>query len=106
MAQLRRMEEDITVRDAVVIVIGPEGPRNFAAYWDEHQMPFIGVPDPDHSVLKRYGQEVNLFKFGRMPGQILIDKGGTVRFVHYGKNMSDIPEVEEILSLLDQLNQS
>jgi peroxiredoxin Q/BCP len=104
MAQLRRMEQDITERDAVVIVIGPEGRDEFADYWQEHDMPFIGLPDPDHSVLKKYGQEVNLFKFGRMPGQILVDKGGAVRFVHYGKNMKDIPDTAEMIELLDELN--
>ncbi len=56
------------------------------------------------SVLKLYGQEVNLFKLGRMPAQVLIDKAGMARFVHYGHNMQDIPPNEEILALADQLN--
>jgi peroxiredoxin Q/BCP len=66
---------------------------------------FIGLPDPKHRILKKYGQEVNLFKFGRMPAQVLIDKQSIARFVHYGKSMSDIPSNEEILSLVDEMNQ-
>jgi peroxiredoxin Q/BCP len=54
-------------------------------------------------VLKRFGQEVNLFKLGRMPAQVLIDKEGTVRFAHYGHSMTDIPPNQEILGLLDEM---
>ena len=56
------------------------------------------------SVLKPYGQEVNLFKLGRMPAQVIMDKAGMARFVHYGHSMSDIPENAEVLALLDEIN--
>jgi hypothetical protein len=69
-------------------------------------MPFIGLPDPAHRVLKLYGQEINLFKFGRMPAQVLINKAGVAKFVHYGDAMSDIPRNAEILKLIDELNKS
>ena len=55
-------------------------------------------------MLKWYGQEVDLCKLGRMPAQVIVDRSGTVRFVHYGQSMSDIPENAEVLALLDQLN--
>jgi porphobilinogen deaminase len=48
--------------------------------------------------------EVNLFKLGRMPAQVLIDKAGVARFVHYGHGMSDIPTNQEILALGDEIN--
>ena len=64
----------------------------------------MGLPDPEHMVLKLYGQEVNLFKLGRMPAQVVVDREGRARFAHYGHSMSDIPANEEILSLLDELN--
>ena len=73
-------------------------------YWNSHKLPFIGLPDPTFSVLKRYGQEFNLFKLGRIPAQALIDKQGIVRFAHYGKSMSDIPENDEILEIIQTLN--
>jgi len=66
-------------------------------------LPFTGLPDPNHSVLKKYGQEIKLFKFGRMPAQMLIDKQGIARFVHYGKSMSDIPATDEIVAMLDEI---
>ena len=67
-------------------------------------LPFTGLPDPKHTVLKLYGQEIKLFKLGRMPAQVFVDRLGMVRFVHYGQAMSDIPENAELLALLDEIN--
>src|SRR5512136_1105966 len=101
MAQLRQDYREFAKRNAEVLVVGPEDAGAFAAYWSREQLPFVGLPDPQHGVLKLYGQEVNLFKLGRMPAQVIVDKDGAVRFVHYGDSMSDIPEDKEILALLD-----
>lgn len=87
----------------MILVVGPENGTAFESYWQTHDLPFIGLPDPTASVLKRFGQEVNLFKLGRMPAQILIDRQGVARFVHYGHSMSDIPENKEVLELIDTL---
>ena len=105
MAQLRQDYTQFVAKDTEVIVIGPEDSDQFMKYWHENQLPFIGLPDPSHSVLKRYGQEIKLFKFGRMPAQLIIDKPGLVRYVHYGHSMSDIPSNIEILNLLNEINQ-
>ena len=105
MAQLRRDYEEFVERDTSVVVIGPETVKGFAAYFDKHDFPFTGLPDPKSRVLKQYGQEIKLFKFGRMPAQVLVDKQGIARYVHYGNAMSDIPATEEILTLIDDLNQ-
>ncbi len=104
MAQLRQDYAQFIARQAEIMVIGPEKPAAFADYWKKHDLPFIGLPDPQASVLKLYGQEVNLFKLGRMPAQVIVDKLGVARFAHYGHAMSDIPKNDELLSLLDQLN--
>jgi peroxiredoxin len=106
MAQLRHDYSQFVARDVEVVVVGPEDARAFSEYWQAESLPFTGLPDPKFSVLKLYGQEVNLFKLGRMPAQVLIDKAGVARFVHYGHSMSDIPENEEILALADEINVS
>jgi len=103
MAQLRQDYQEFEKRQTQIIVVGPESAQAFEAYWREHELPFIGLPDPRASVLKLYGQEVNLFKLGRMPAQVIMDRDGIVRFVHYGHSMSDIPENSEIFELLDQM---
>ena len=104
MAQLRHDYQEFVNRQAQVIVVGPEDAKAFRAYWQTHDLPFIGLPDPKASVLKLYGQEVNLFKLGRMPAQVIVDKNGVARFVHYGHDMTDIPANAEVFALLDQLN--
>ena len=104
MAQLRQDYSQFVARDIEIIVVGPENASSFASYWKKESLRFIGLPDPKASVLKLYGQEVNLFKLGRMPAQVLIDKAGIARYVHYGHNMSDIPQNKEILALGDEIN--
>lgn len=102
MAQLRQDYQEFERRQTKIIVVGPEDAKAFEAYWREHGLPFIGLPDPKASVLRLYGQEVSLFKLGRMPAQVMVDMDGKVRFVHYGKAMSDIPKNTELLGLLDR----
>ncbi len=100
MAQLRRDYEQFVSLDTEILVAGPEKAEAFREYWVKENLPFIGLPDPEHRVLKLYGQEVKLFKLGRLPAQMLIDKSKKVRFVHYGHSMADIPPNEEILNLI------
>jgi len=104
MAQLRQDYTDFEKRQARVVVVGPEDAKAFAAYFQANDLPFVGLPDPTASVLKLYGQEVNLFKLGRMPAQVIVDRDGMVRFVHYGHSMADIPENSELFELLDLIN--
>jgi peroxiredoxin len=105
MAQLRQDHAQFVARQAEIVVVGPEEASAFEGYWGQENLPFVGLPDPKSTVLKLYGQEVKLFKLGRMPAQVIIDRHGTVRYVHYGHSMSDIPPNQELLALLDQLNQ-
>jgi peroxiredoxin len=105
MSQLRQDYSKFQALETEILVIGPEGKDAFESYWQKHQLPFVGLPDPKHSVLKRYGQEIKIFKFGRMPAQAIIDQQGIVRYIHYGKSMSDIPENEELLELITEINQ-
>ena len=104
MAQLRQDHAEFEAAETAVVVVGPEGPDAFASYWEKNDLPFIGLPDPKHSVLKQYGQEIKLFKLGRMPAQVLVDKSGVARFVHYGHDMTDIPPNKEVLGLIGSLS--
>jgi len=105
MAQLRDEYSLFESQNAVILVIGPEGRAAFARYFEDNELPFVGVPDPSHSVLKLYGQEVKLFKFGRMPAMVIVDPAGIVRFAHYGHEMSDIPKNQDVLDSLQAINQ-
>jgi peroxiredoxin len=104
MAQLRRDYRKFTDRRAEVIAVGPEDAKAFSDFWRSNDMPFPGLPDPQHAIARLYGQKVKLLKLGRMPALVVIDKEGRIRYGHYGDSMADIPADEEILSLLDDLN--
>jgi peroxiredoxin Q/BCP len=105
MAQLRQDYPEFARLGAEIIVVGPDNAAAFRSYFQQHRLPFVGLPDPGATVLKRYGQEVNLFKLGRMPAQVIVDRQGIARYVHYGHAMSDIPQSSELLEVLDELNQ-
>jgi peroxiredoxin len=103
MAQLRQDYEQFARLNTVVMAIGPDNARAYSSFWQAHNLPFIGLPDPKGSVLKRYGQEIKLLKLGRMPAQVIVDKAGVIRYVHYGQNMADIPSNQELLNILADL---
>lgn len=103
MMQLHQDYVKFAEKDTVIVAIGPEKAINFKNYWEENNYKFYGIPDETQSVLKLYGQKVSLLKLGRMPGQMLVDKAGMLRYVHYGNSMKDIPENSEIFELIDAM---
>ncbi len=104
MAQLRQDHQRFIEQDTEILVFGREDAATFSGYWQKNNLPFVGISDPTLTVLKLYGQEVNLFKLGRIPAQVIIDKQGLARFAHYGHSASDIPLNEEILEVLKTMN--
>jgi peroxiredoxin len=104
MAQLRQDFTEFEKRGTTILVVGPENAAAFARYFKENNLPFTGLPDPTHTVLKLYGQKINLFKFGRMPAQVLVDKNGQARFICYGHDMTDIPTTAEMLAVIDGID--
>ena len=106
MAQLRQEYYKFVARDAEIVVVGPEDRSAFRIYWENERLPFVGLPDPDHSVANRYGQEVKLLKMGRMPALVVVGKDGAIHYQHYGHSMQDIPSNREIVALLGCLNRA
>lgn len=91
-------------RGSDVLAVGPDSAAAFRVYWSSQKLPFTGLPDPGHAVAMRYKQEVNIFKWGRMPLVTVVDANGMIRYAHYGASMSDIPSNRELLDVIDQLN--
>ena len=100
---MRQDYDQFTSRDAEVLAIGPESASEFKKFWQEKDLPFIGLPDPEQRVLKQFGQEIKLLKLGRMPSQVIVDKDGFARYVHYSDSMSDIPANQELLTFIERL---
>ena len=97
------MKKDIrrfTDRKAQVVVVAPHKKAEVSAYWEKEALPFIGIPDPDGTLGKLYGQEWNLIKLGRMPALFIIDTKGVIVFSQYARNLADIPENKELLEIL------
>jgi peroxiredoxin Q/BCP len=103
-AQLRQDYQEFIDRDAEVIVVGTEKAKSFSDYWGSEKIPFIGIPDPAHTIAKLFRPEINTQEIDCIPALIVIDKDGKIRYTHYGTSMSEIPSNEDILSLLDDLN--
>ncbi len=103
---MRDHYNDFTSCGVEILAIGPDTVDSFKGYWARESIPYIGLPDPAHAVARLYRQEVNIFKLGRMPLNCIVDKEGRIRYVHYGASMSDIPDNETFLRVIDELNKS
>jgi peroxiredoxin len=103
MAQLRQDYGKFQERNVEVIALGPDGPGAFKRFWQEQDMPYIGLADIKSQTADLFYQEVNLLKLGRMPAIFVVDLAGRIRYSHYGNSMSDIPSNEEVLKALDQI---
>jgi len=55
---------------------------------------------------KKVSKMLNQIKkrIGLMPAVLLVDKNGIVKYAHYGENMKDIPENDEIITEIKKLN--
>jgi peroxiredoxin len=100
---LRDNYQEFVKRGIEILVVGPDGPRAFKRYWEDEKMPFPGCADIGSKVADTYQQEVNIFKFGRMPADIIIDRTGIIRYMHYGESMSDIPQIQQLLNVIDNI---
>lgn len=105
MAQLRRDYQQFVERETEVIAINPENAAAVRKWWQNHEMPFTGISDPNHIIAEDlYSQKFKLIKGGRLPALALIDKAGRLRLLHYADSTADIPTNREVLALLDELN--
>jgi peroxiredoxin len=105
MTQLRQEYQQFVDAGAEILMTGPDDAKDFQRIWQNEQIPYIGLPDPEHKVLDLYGQEVKLLKMGRLPAQMVIDRQGQIQFVHYSNSMADIPSNAALLDVLKQLQE-
>ena len=93
-------------RGAEIVAVGTDSVSSFQKYLEKEKIPYIGLPDPDRNVPRLYKQEVNIFKLGRMPLNCVVGIDGRIRYVHFAANMTDIPDNETFLHVIDQINAS
>ena len=88
---------------ARIVVIARHSPAQIREYWEKHNLPYLGVPDPDGRLGQLYDQQWNFFKLGLMPAQFIVDGGMKIVYAHYSSSMADIPENKTILDVLQYL---
>lgn len=101
--QLRDEIARFTAANAEIVAVGPDSPAAFTRFWQEKRIPFVGIPDPDHTISDRFQQEVVWWRLGRMPALVVVDQNSRVRWAHYGQGMSDIPSNDKLLQVLADL---
>ncbi len=103
MARLKKDYPLFQARNTEIVTVGPNSIREFKRFMQAEQLPFIGLSDMGNQVARLYFQEFNLLKFGWVPALFIIDVSGRIRFIHYGKNMADIPDNAVVLEVLDEI---
>jgi hypothetical protein len=59
--------------------------------------------DPEERVAKLLHQEIIYLKFGRMPGLLVVDTKGIIRFAYYSDGMKDIPANDDVFEVLEAI---
>ena len=88
-------------KNAIVVVVTPHDIEKTSKYFSNNNLPFYGIPDPDHKVASLYKQQWKLTKLGLMPALFVINREGEIVFSYYSKNMKDIPANDVVIGVLE-----
>jgi peroxiredoxin len=104
LARLRREFEAFESRRAVVLIIGPDRPDQIQEYWRREDFTFPGFADTDNEVASLFRQKADLYRRGRLPSVVIVDRESRIRFRHDGASAPDIPDNSTLLAELDRIN--
>lgn len=126
---LREAYSEIRAAGAEVVVVTMDDPARLQAFKERWKLPFICLADPGQvgyrafqcprgSLLAVAGPAMwwraikSLFRHGaglvrgdpmQLPGAFIIDRGGTLRFVHRSRHSADWASPDQLLSVLQTL---
>lgn len=100
---MRDSIEEFEKRDAQVLAIAPDTLENALAYFQQNDLPFPCLADPDRRVFRQYDVKSAMVSLGQRPGLFIVDGEGTVRYAYLGWQQWEIPSIEETLRELDAL---
>jgi peroxiredoxin Q/BCP len=100
---LRDRYSEFQQRNAEVIAVAPDTPERAHAYFQQHDIPFPCLADPDRRVFRQYDVKSAMISLGQRPAVFIIDAEGTVRFAYLGFQQWEIPTIDETLAELDKL---
>ena len=104
-ARLRKDLEKFEELDGYLYPIMADNEKNAKKMEEKYARKYPIFYDDTKKIPKLLNQEIKWSKMGRMPGLLMVDKKGVIRYTYYGDNMHDIPENEEILEILRKINQ-
>ena len=109
MAQLESLKREIDAAGARLAYIAAEkrgGVWKPEAYLSKHPISFPFLLDEDRTVTKAYGlhhafghDAVNIAH----PATLVIDRGGTVKWIYRGENQHDRAPMEDVLKALGEI---
>jgi len=112
MAQFEPYKDEIRAAAAQLIYIAAEkggGMFKPAQYLTEHPISFPFLLDEDRSVTKAYGLYHRIghdaFNIAH-PASLVVDRGGTVRYIYRGDSQTDRAPVQEVLNAIRKLKGS
>jgi peroxiredoxin len=100
---LRDNYPEFEERNAEILVLARDTLDNARGYFEQNELPFPCLPDPDAEVYRLYDVKSAVISLGQRPGLFVIDGEGTVRYSYLGWQQWEIPSVEETLEVLDNL---
>ncbi len=104
-----QLHQDIQKFEALkikVVVVCPENMVRVEKFAAKQPLELDLVADPQHAIADRFKQQVKIFKLGRMPAQIILDKDDKRVFEHYASSMTNIIENNVILSAIKKAKSS
>ena len=128
-AELKKESPRFRERSASLLVVLQSTPENITSMISQEDMPFEIVCDPQERLFTLYGVKPGStfdyitpttivraatavakgFRHGtyegnekQLPATFIIDKGGKVRYAHYGRNVADVPKTGRLLAEIDR----
>jgi peroxiredoxin len=109
MAQLEPHRNEIVQLGANLVYIAAEkrdGLWKPAKNLAEHPVAFPFLLDEDRSVTKAYGLYhafgTDAFRIAH-PATLIVDRGGTIRYIYRGENQTDFAPADEVLAALRKI---
>ena len=97
---MRDSHDLYTKAGATVVAVSQDDAEDVTEYFDENNIPFACIPDPEGKLKALYNQHS---KMGPLPAVFVINQQGQLELAHYGESMKDIPTSEELLKLIEGL---
>ncbi len=97
---------EFVAKNTSVVVVTPHDAEKTSKYFLKNDLPFYGIPDPDHKVADLYKQQWKLIKLGLMPALFVVDREGKIVFSYYSKSMKNIPANDIVTGMLEKEDNS